>query len=463
MISQRSDYTFKYNRSLGRHGWLRLTPAYSVKLVGKIIDDLSDAGNILDPFSGTATTGVAAAERGHRSTLFDINPFLVWFGNTKLSNLSEDDTTVLRDTLRKIVLYTTDSQDESLWLPPLKNIERWWSKNTLTILAQLRASLVKIIGEPKNAGSLSLLWIAFARVAIEHSAAAFNHVSVSFHDNTVSHSKQEILLAFESYAEAFIASAITPLTGEGVVLLHDSSSPFHEELQFDAIITSPPYPNRMSYIRELRPYMFWLGFLGEAREAGELDWQAIGGTWGIATSRLTTWLPAHGCAMHSLDAVVEKIKRTGEKNSELLSLYVKKYFYDVDKHIRLIQSVLKPGAEVHYVIGNSTFYGVHVATPDLYEESFLAHGFKNVSSRIIRKRNSKKELFEYCTSATYGRTKREYHQTAPDNSRNHPDKPQYEQLRLLEPAAKYRKRNSQVDTLDVLLQPAGQSSTNSSS
>ncbi len=437
MISQRSDYTFKYNRSLGRHGWLRLTPAYSVKLVGRIIDDLPDTRNILDPFSGTATTGVVAAERGYKSTLFDINPFLVWFGNIKLANVSGDDIAALRDALRKVVLSAIDTQDESLWLPPLKNIERWWSRDTLIILAQLRASLVKIIDEPKNAGFLSLLWIAFARVAIEYSAAAFNHVSVSFQDDTVSHSKQEILLAFESYAEAFIASAIAPLSGKGVVHLHNSASPFHEESQFDAIVTSPPYPNRISYIRELRPYMFWLGFLGEAREAGELDWQAIGGTWGIATSRLTTWSPTHECAMHSLGTVVEKIKRTGEKNSELLSLYVKKYFYDVDEHIRSIQSALKPSAEVHYIIGNSTFYGVPVATPDLYEESLLAHGFKNVSSRVIRKRNSKKELFEYCTSATYGRAKREYHQTASENPHERSYEPRHEQLRLLESEAKY--------------------------
>ena len=440
MISQRSDYTFKYNRSLGRHGWLRLTPAYSVKLVGRIIDDLPDPHNILDPFSGTATTGVVAAERGYKSTLFDINPFLVWFGNIKLANLSGDDIAALRDALRKAVLSATDTQDESVWLPPLKNIERWWSRNTLIILAQLRASLAKIIDEPKNAGFLSLLWIAFARVAIEHSAAAFNHVSVSFQGDTVSHSKQEILLAFESYAEAFIASAIAPLSGKGVVRLHNSASPYHEESQFDAIVTSPPYPNRISYIRELRPYMFWLGFLGEAREAGELDWQAIGGTWGIATSRLTTWSPTHECAIHSLDTVVEKIKRTGEKNSTLLSLYVKKYFYDVDEHIRSIQSALKPSAEVHYIIGNSTFYGVHVATPDLYEESLLAHGFKNISSRVIRKRNSKKELFEYCTSATYGRAKREYHQTASENPHEHSYGPRYEQLRLLESEAKYLKK-----------------------
>jgi DNA modification methylase len=40
---------------------------------------------ILDPFSGTATTGLVAAEEGLSAQLFDINPFLVWFGNAKIT------------------------------------------------------------------------------------------------------------------------------------------------------------------------------------------------------------------------------------------------------------------------------------------------------------------------------------------------------------------------------------------
>lgn len=34
---QNADLTFKLNRHYGRHGWLRLTPAYSVKLVSEIL------------------------------------------------------------------------------------------------------------------------------------------------------------------------------------------------------------------------------------------------------------------------------------------------------------------------------------------------------------------------------------------------------------------------------------------
>src|SRR5437762_14267914 len=53
-----------------------------------------------------------------------------------------------------------------------------------------------------------------------------------------------------------------------------------------AVITSPPYPNRFSYARETRPHLFFLNFITHPRAVGQLETDAIGGTWGKATSVL---------------------------------------------------------------------------------------------------------------------------------------------------------------------------------
>lgn len=83
-----------------------------------------------------------------------------------------------------------------------------------------------------------------------------------------------------------LASAAENPGGTGGVLAGDSRSVSKVVPgKYDSLITSPPYPNRMSYIRELRPYMYSLGCLRNGRDAGELDWSTIGGTRGIATSR----------------------------------------------------------------------------------------------------------------------------------------------------------------------------------
>ena len=171
---------------------------------------------------------------------------------------------------------------------------------------------------------------------------------------------------------------------------------------FDLVITSPPYANRMSYIRELRPYMYWLKFLLTAREAGELDWQAIGGTWGIATSRLNEWVPPTGCYQSDhLDATLAKIAAPENANGTLLATYVHKYCVDMADHFFGLRKLLNPGARLHYIVGNSTFYGVLLPVEEYYADMLNRFGFTEVNIRSIRKRNSKKELVEFDVSARW--------------------------------------------------------------
>jgi hypothetical protein len=174
------------------------------------------------------------------------------------------------------------------------------------------------------------------------------------------------------------------------------------ESKIDCVITSPPYANRMSYIRELRPYMYWLGFLTSGKEAGELDWAAIGGTWGVATSRLTEWEARQDTFKSEvLSKTVSAISNVDNKNGVLLSKYVSKYFDDMWSHFQNLTPRLARGAELHYIVGNSTFYGNLLSVEGIYAEMLCSLGFTNVECRPIRKRNSKKELVEFDVVATW--------------------------------------------------------------
>ena len=157
----------------------------------------------------------------------------------------------------------------------------------------------------------------------------------------------------------------------------------------------------MSYIRELRPYMYWLGYLADARSAGELDWKAIGGTWGCATSNVGKWTPPVPRAIPY--SGFEGILRGIAERSDLLSRYVHKYFYDMTEHIADMTAVLAADATLHYIVGNSKFYDVMLPVQDIYAGMFAAAGLVDVRVETIRKRSSKKELFEYVVSARKSR------------------------------------------------------------
>ena len=197
-----------------------------------------------------------------------------------------------------------------------------------------------------------------------------------------------------------VDSAKNKLTGNVSIYLSDSRYLKVPE-KYDLVITSPPYPNRISYIRELRPYMYWLKFLSTGEEAGELDWKAIGGTWGSATSKLHTWEQITPVLPQRLLDTCCEIEKGDDQNGKIMALYVKKFFDDMYLHLSNLRDHLNDGAKINYILGNSSFYGNYVETDLIIEEMLSILGYKNVRSRIIRKRNSKSNLFEYNIMANW--------------------------------------------------------------
>ncbi len=399
-LRQRAEYTHKYNSKTGRHGWLRLTPAYSVKIVEDLISRYDTPLRLLDPFCGTATTALSAAYHGHEAITTDINPFLYWLGQTKTkiyqaAVVDEADRACKRALqMIKRKSFQTDAA------PPIYNIERWWSQSALEFLCALRPA---IRSATENPDSRDLLLVAFCRTLIAISNAAFNHQSMSFKrgDQTSLAFEPDMPRMFVDDVHFVLGGARENPSGNAKVVLGDARTTLAGE-QFDLVITSPPYANRMSYIRELRPYMYWLEFLVNGRDAGELDWSAIGGTWGIATSRLIGWeRPQDRCTDVLLDAALDGIAHHKNKNGTILSNYVAKYFDDMWLHFISLSKMLKRDAQIHYIVGNSTFYGVLLPVEKIYAAMLKQLGFTHIECHPIRKRNSKKELIEFDVVATW--------------------------------------------------------------
>jgi hypothetical protein len=397
LLRQRADYTYKFNARTGRHGWLRLTPAYSLKIVEELVVGHEKARRIFDPFCGTGTTALSAAYHGHEGVTTDINPFLTWLAQAKTAHYAPQEIVATHEAGTAALDLVRRKAVAPVVPPPLHNIERWWSPQALDFLCLLRAAIATVTHD--HTVARDLLLIAFCRSLIALSNAAFNHQSMSFQDDAQMTLNFEVDMAglFADDVGFVLQGASENPLGSATVIRGDSRHPAEAVAgPLDLVITSPPYANRMSYIRELRPYMYWLGYLENGRDAGEMDWTAIGGTWGIATSRLTDWQRATDhFASAQLDSVLDKIAHADNKSGRLLANYVAKYFDDMWAHFQGLTPLLAPGAEVHYIVGNSTFYGVVVATERLYAEMLSALGFTDVACRPIRKRNSKKELVEF--------------------------------------------------------------------
>jgi len=300
-----------------------------------------------------------------------------------------------------------DSEKAKRWVPNLHAIEKWWHEpDRLHGLACLFGEIASSNAPPHL---VALMKVAFCKVMIQSANVSFSHQSMSFKKpegngqlsllDDPAQSAPEFEAPFLKAIEEISSSIDSERPrAEAEVFLGDSRelAKALPRSDYTRVVTSPPYPNRMSYIRELRPYMYWLGYLQDGRQAGELDWQAIGGTWGCATSLLGTWKPSGAeVPFDGFGRIVESIGR----NHKLLGRYVHKYFEDMRIHIRSLGSVLAPRASCHYIVGNSKFYDTLLPVEEIFAALFTAEGFTDVRIETLRKRTSKKELFEYAVHA----------------------------------------------------------------
>src|SRR4051812_40307807 len=408
LVGREDRLTFRANAAATRYGWLRLTPAYSVHLVAGLLDrHASDGTLVLDPYCGTGTTALVCAERGIASRTTDINPFLIWLTRAKPACYEAGAIAAFAAAAGRVEVAIRPRDAGPEWLPALYRIDKWWDEPTLHALGRAMAAIRAQDAPPRAA---DLLRLALCRVLIARASVSFGHQSMSFKRRVAGEARlppaRLVALAADAWAGAARAlerSAATPIRAVPRAIEADARA-LTDALAGEragCVVTSPPYPNRMSYVRELRPYMYWLGYLADGRAAGELDWRAIGGTWGCATSNVGKWTPSAPRALpyEGFDAMLERIAA----RSDLLSRYVHKYFHDIDDHVAELVAVLEPGATVHYIVGNSKFYDVLVPVERIYAALFERHGLDDVQVETIRKRSSKPELFEYVVSGRRAR------------------------------------------------------------
>ncbi|MGH9429005.1 MAG: hypothetical protein ACRD2L_22200, partial [Terriglobia bacterium] len=185
-------------------------------------------------------------------------------------------------------------------------------------------------------------------------------------------------------------------TGTATVLHTDATNPLvpADLPPIDRVITSPPYPNRYSYVWNTRPHLYLLGFFKTPKEASELDMRTIGGTWGTATSVLQKGTVAY--AQSTMEPVLGPVVDQIRKSDNLMANYLVKYFNLLIEQVISQHSLLTPNAQLAYVVGCSWLKDVYVETDVLLGRLFeaLDMGYRVQAIERFRRRHSGKDLFE---------------------------------------------------------------------
>jgi len=396
------DITFKAGQQESIHRWYRLTPSYSPALVRYLIQqwNIKSKHFVLDPFTGRGTTSIECQKHGIKNLGIEINPLLQQVANKSLRwnpNYLDLFDSYFTEVSHLITKYEEESIETVVSLfktriPIIHNVFRWWKKEVLKNLLICREAISASQYFPIK----DYLWIALNNTCLDCANIHRNHPTITFDDN---HTRQIKVLDELRKNLKIISQDLMSLTKEemsfselGKVQLGNATKNLKQQINASAdfVITSPPYPNRYSYIHQTRPQLYFMEVLSQVQEATEIDLNAVGGTWGRATSILQNELITVPSELRSYLCYYDELK----DKSALMCNYATKYFLDMWKHIKSLKTVKAEEFRGAYVVGNSRLSGVEIFTESILGKLFRHEGFEVEKIVSFRKRGGKKRLYE---------------------------------------------------------------------
>ena len=170
----------------------------------------------------------------------------------------------------------------------------------------------------------------------------------------------------------------------------------------DAVITSPPYPNEKDYTRTTRLESVLLGFIKNKKDLRTIKQGLLcSNTRNVYKCDTDDFMVSHNNEIQRIAEVIENRRIELGKTSGFERLYArvtKLYFGGMTRHLSEIRNVLRPGAQLAYVVGDQASYlQVMIKTGHLLADIADSLGYEVVGIDLFRTRiatATKKQLRE---------------------------------------------------------------------
>ena len=178
------------------------------------------------------------------------------------------------------------------------------------------------------------------------------------------------------------------------LVYHADSRSIRELLKprsIDAVITSPPYPNEKDYTRTTRLETVLLGFVKDKKELQSLKKRLIrSNTRGVYKTDSDDLLVADHPEIQAIAEAIEIRRKELGKTSGFERMYArvtKLYFGGIKRHLAGMRKVLRPGAQLAYVVGDQASYlRIMIRTGQLIADIAQSLGYEVVGIDLFRTR-----------------------------------------------------------------------------
>lgn len=375
---------FGPNKAAPLHRWVSFTEGFSAQLVARELEVLQPEAVVFDPFGGTGTTPLVAAQLGHLGLWAEVNPYLREAAEVKIAiacagrairrRLAKD--------LREAVVAGPAADGVSDEHPLLiANRERDFFESGAA------RALVGWVGrfdacDLPLAGRLGRVAAASCAVSVSNMKRAVDlrrrtprELQRPRPDVTASIRKR-IKDFLDDLEIADVANGSARWVSPDARLLPSELPPV------DVVVTSPPYLNGTNYCRNTKLELLLLRLISGEGDLGSLRSRAITAGINNVSRRIRTpeVLDQVEPTANELDRVAYDVR---------IPKMVRAYFSDMRVVFGELVPRMRSGGRLVLDIGDSRFAGVHVDTPRILLELAESAGWVAEDSQTIRSRVAK--------------------------------------------------------------------------
>lgn len=377
------------NQTIPIHSWYTFKHGYSRDLVINLIQslNLSKGSWVLDPFCGSGTTLLTCKEMAIRSRGFDILPFSVFLSNVKVA---EYDATQLTGQLHDIMGSLDNSYHQQDRLPDIPLIEKAFRPEVKAELLVLKRKIEDIPDHKMK----SFLNLAFLGILESVSNTSKSGGFLRLVNRQVS--PRDVGKLFLSKAESMINDlsryAIQHKEEKSVSSLAKigDARRLHTSRKYDAVVTSPPYPNRHDYTRIYSLEMVF-DFVSTNDELKKIRYETL-----RSHVEARKRYKAIGYAKPArLDRLINEVKNNGTNNPRVADM-LEGYFEDMYLCLSEMHRCLKRCGKVALVVSNVRFAGVNIPVDEILAEIGSQVGLSPDEIWAVRYRgNSSQQMRDY--------------------------------------------------------------------
>ncbi len=394
------------------HDWYRFVLSFPPHLVRDYLRrfDLDRRGRVLDPFCGTGTTLVECKKLGVASVGIEANPM------AHLASTVKTDWSVDPDRLAESAMEIAEvainqlEADGILDNPPL-----WNCCQPQVPLRTLEPEAMELLLTSSISPlPLHKVLVLLERMSRHEDEPCFRHQQVALARELITSignlsfgpevgvatAKPDapVISAWLARVQS-MANDLRKLRGSGgapaEVRWGDSRQLLQilEPASVDGVITSPPYPNEKDYTRTTRLESVLLGLIRSKPELRALKHHLVrSNTRSVYTADDDDRRVAHNQDVQQIAEEIETRRIALGKTSGFERLYgrvTKLYFGGMARHLDELRTILRPGAQLAYVVGDQASYlRVMIRTGQILGEIARELGYELVGIDLFRTRRS---------------------------------------------------------------------------